>query len=149
MLTQQQVSERLQDRGVDVTQPRLSIAEAIFNSPDPLSVQQIHAWVDSHLPPTSIASIKSALAVLKNSGLIHKLSYQGYPRYKANLEPHINLVCTQCGSVVDTEIGQESVFQLREQISSQSNFQVVWQQVGFYGRCTRCVDSQPRGDSLE
>jgi Fe2+ or Zn2+ uptake regulation protein len=134
MLTQQQVSERLQDRGIDVTQLRLSIAEAIYNSPDPLSVQQIHAWVVSHSVSTSAGSIKSALAVLKKSGLIHKLSYQGCPRYKANLESHIDLVCTQCGSVVDTEIGQESVYQLRKRISSQSNFQVVWQQVGFYGR---------------
>jgi len=149
MLTQQQVSEQLQDRAVNVTQPRLCIAEASYNSPDPLSVQQIHAWVESHSLSTSIASIKSALAVLKNSGLIHKLSYQGCPRYKANLEPHIDLVCTQCGSVANTEIGQESVLQLRKQISSQSNFQVVWQQVGFYGRCTRCVDSQTPGNSLE
>ena len=149
MLTQQQVSEQLRDRGVDVTQPRLCIAEAIYNSPDPLSVQQIHAWVDSHSLSTSIASIKSALAVLKNNGLIHKLSYQGCPRYKANLEPHIDLICTQCGSVVDTEIGRESVIQLRKRISSQSSFQVVWQQVGFYGRCTRCVDSQTQGNSLE
>lgn len=149
MLTQQQVSEQLQDRGVDVTQPRLCIAEAIYNSPDPLSVQQIHAQVDDHLPSTTLASVKSVLAVLQNNGLIQKFRYQDCWRYKANLEPHIDLVCTQCGSVVDTEIGQESVAQLREQISSESNFQVAWQQVGFYGRCTRCVDSQTPGNGLE
>jgi Fe2+ or Zn2+ uptake regulation protein len=49
-----------------------------------------------------------------------------------------------CGTVVDAEMGQETVAELGELISQESDFQVASQRVDFYGWCSGCT---PDGES--
>ena len=135
MLTQQELVERLREWEVRVTPQRLAIAEAVLNSTDHPSVQQIYDRVRDHFPSMTLATIYSTLGVLQRSGLIQELPFQKMSRYEANMEPHVNLVCMQCENVVDTDTGQEIVVRLRNRISRQSDFQVAWQRVDFYGWC--------------
>ena len=139
MLTQQELLGKLRQWGVRVTPQRLAIAEAVLNSTDHPSVQQIQERVCRHFPSTTLATIYSTLGVLEKSGLVQELPFQKMSRYESNLEPHVNLVCTECGAVVDADVGQETVTHLTNRISRQSNFQVTWQRVDFYGRCRRCA----------
>lgn len=143
MVTQQELVERLRRTGVRVTPQRLAIAEAVVNSTDHPSVQQIYNRVRQHFPFMTLATIYSTLGVLENSGLIQELPFQKLSRYEANMEPHVNLVCVQCGNVIDADLGQESVVRLRTQISRHSNFEVAWQRVDFYGWCPRCAAEKP------
>ncbi len=138
-MTQQELVERLREWGVRVTPQRLAIAEATLNSTDHPSVQQIYERVRQHFPSMTLATIYSTLGVLEKSGLIQELPFQKSSRYESNLEPHVNLVCMECGNVVDAEMGQETVVRLRSQIANQSNFEVGWQRVDFYGWCPRCA----------
>lgn len=139
MVTQQQLVEQFRRSGVRVTPQRLAIAEAVVNSTDHPSVQQIYDRVYQHFPSMTLATIYSTLGVLENSGLIQELPFQKQARYEANMEPHVNLVCIKCGNVMDADLGQDAVVRLRSQIARQSNFKVAWQRVDFYGRCTRCI----------
>ncbi len=139
MLTQQELVERLREWEVRVTPQRLAIAEAVLNSTDHPSVQQIYDRVRDHFPSMTLATIYSTLGVLQRSGLIQELPFQRMSRYEANMEPHVNLVCMQCENVVDTNTGQEIVVRLKNRISRQSDFQVAWQRVDFYGLCPSCA----------
>ncbi|MCH7800853.1 MAG: hypothetical protein IIC24_04825, partial [Chloroflexi bacterium] len=56
-----------------------------------------------------------------------------------------NLVCIQCETVIDTDTGQDAILRLRNRISRQSNFQVAWQRVDFYGWCPRCAAAKREG----
>lgn len=138
-MTPQAIAERLREWGVRVTPQRLAIAEAVLNSVDHPSVQQIYERVQTHFPSMTLATIYSTLDVLERSSLIQELPFPQFSRYESNLTPHVNLVCIQCGNVMDASAGEEAVVRLREQVSSESNFQVAWQRVDFHGWCRRCA----------
>ena len=142
MLTQQDLVERLRKWSVRVTPQRLAIAGAVLNSTDHPSVQQIHERVRDQLPSITLATIYSTLGVLQRSGLIQELSFQRMSRYEAIMDPHVNLGCIGCETVMDADAGQEAVVGLRERILDQSNFEVAWQRVDFYGWCPRCASAK-------
>ena len=142
MLTRQQLVDRLRQWSVRVTPQRLAIAEVVVNSTDHPTVQQIYERVRDHFPSMTLATIYSTLGVLERSGLIQELPFQKMARFEANTEPHVNLVCVECGNVMDADAGQDVVVQLRDRISSESNFEVAWQRVDFYGWCPRCASEK-------
>ena len=134
-----EIGEQLRNRGVRLTPQRLAIAEAVINSTDHPSVQQIHERVQDHFPSMTLATIYSTLDVLESGGLKQQLPFAKQSRYESNLNPHVNLVCVQCGNVTDATVGQETVVLLKDQVASLSDFQVAWQRVDFHGRCSRCI----------
>lgn len=138
-MTQQELADRLRRGGVRVTPQRLAIAEAAIHSTDHPTVQQIFERVRQHFPSMTLATIYSTLSVLERSGLIQELPFQKSSRYEANLEPHVNLVCIGCGNVMDADVGHDVVVRLRQQIAQQSDFDVGWQRVDFYGWCPHCA----------
>lgn len=142
-MTQQELVAQLRRGGVRVTPQRLAIAEAVLNSTDHPSVQQIYERVRDHFPSMTLATIYSTLGVLEKSGLIQELPFAKLSRYESNLEPHVNLVCISCGNVVDTDLGREAVVRLKAEIARASNFAVAWQRVDFHGWCRRCAAARP------
>ena len=152
MLTQQQLVERMREWAVRVTPQRLAIAEVVLNSSDHPTVQQIYERVKGHFPSMTLATIYSTLGVLQKSGLIQELPFQKMSRYEPNMEPHVNLVCIGCENVIDAETGsddQDVVVGLRTQIADNSDFEVAWQRVDFYGLCPRCALAKRRGELSE
>lgn len=143
-MNQQEIAEQLREWGVRVTPQRLAIAEAVLNSTDHPSVQQIFDRVRDHFPSMTLATIYSTLNVLERSGLIQELPFPQFSRYESNLEPHVNLVCIKCGNVIDATIGQETVVRLKDQISSLSDFLVTGQRVDFHGWCAGCAADRPQ-----
>ncbi len=135
-MNQQEITVKLGELGVRVTPKRLAIAEAVVNSTDHPSVQQIFERVPDHFPSMTLATIYSTLDVLERSRLIQELPFPQYSRYESNLEPHVNLICIECGNVSDATVGQEMVTRLKSQISNDSSFQVAWQRVDFHGWCS-------------
>ncbi len=152
MLTQQQLVERMREWAVSVTPQRLAIAEVVLNSSDHPTVQQIYERVKGHFPSMTLATIYSTLGVLQKSGLIQELPFQKMSRYEPNMEPHVNLVCIECENVIDADTGnnvQDVVVGLRKQIADNSDFEVAWQRVDFYGLCPLCAAAKRRGELSE
>ena len=139
MTTQEQLVAKLRPLGVRLTPQRLAIAEVVVNSADHPSVKDIYERVKAFFPYVTIATLYSTLTMLEQVGIVRELPFQRQSRYDANLEPHANLVCLGCGTVVDAEMGQETVAELGELISQESDFQVASQRVDFYGWCSGCT----------
>ena len=57
MVTQAELVERMREWGVRVIPQRLAIAEAVLNSTDHPTVQQIHERVRDHFPSITLATI--------------------------------------------------------------------------------------------
>ena len=148
MLTQQELVDRLRTRSVRVTPQRLAIAEAVLNSTDHPTVQQIYERVRDHFPSMTLATIYSTLGVLERSGLIQELPFERMSRYEPNMDPHVNLVCIGCENVMDADAGQEAVVRLRNRILNESDFQVAWQRVDFYGWCPSCSAEKRQKEQL-
>ena len=139
MLTQQELVDRLRARTVRVTPQRLAIAEAVLNSTDHPTVQQIYERVRNNFPSMTLATIYSTLGVLERNGLIQELPFERMSRYEPNMDPHVNLVCIGCENVMDADAGQEAVVRLKNRIVNESDFQIAWQRVDFYGWCPNCA----------
>jgi Fur family peroxide stress response transcriptional regulator len=116
----------------------LAIAEAVLNSSDHPTVQQIHERVQQHFPSMTLATVYSTLGVLSKSGLIQELPFAKQSRYESNVSPHVNLVCVGCGSIADADDSSDIILRLRDEVSSETSFQVMWQRVDFHGWCRAC-----------
>ena len=152
MLDQQELVDRMREWAVRVTPQRLAIAEVVLNSSDHPTVQQIYERVKGHFPSMTLATIYSTLGVLQKSGLIQELPFQKQSRYEPNMEPHVNLVCIECENVIDADTDRDVhdvVVGLRKQIADNSDFEVAWQRVDFYGLCPRWSEAKKRGELSE
>ena len=139
VVTQNELVTRLRTLGIRLTPQRLAIAEVVLNSDDHPSVKDIYQRVTEFFPYVTVATVYSTLALLEEVGIVRHLPFPGHARYDANLAPHANLVCLGCGTVVDAEVGQDMVAELRGAVERESDFQVSGQRVDIYGWCPGCA----------
>jgi Fur family peroxide stress response transcriptional regulator len=136
--SQSEVVNLLKPLGIRLTPQRLAIAEVVINSADHPTVREIFDRVQAFFPYVTIATVYSTLATLEQCGIVRELPFQRHSRYDANLAPHANLVCIVCDSVVDADVGQDTVAELEQLVSTEADFQVASQRVDFYGWCSGC-----------
>ncbi|HLF05403.1 MAG TPA: Fur family transcriptional regulator [Dehalococcoidia bacterium] len=139
MTTQEELVARLRPLGMRLTPQRLAVAEVVVNSGDHPTVKEIYERVREFFPYVTLATVYSTLAVLEQAGIVRELPFPRQSRYDANLTPHANLVCLGCGGVVDAEVGQDTVAELRRLVEQGASFQIASQRVDFYGWCPACV----------
>jgi len=144
--TQEELSVRLKQLGIRLTPQRLAIAEVVVNSGDHPSVKEIFERVKAFFPYVTLATVYSTLDVLERAAIVRELPFQRQSRYDANLSPHANLVCVSCGAVVDADVGQKLVAELRNTLEQETQFEVSSQRVDFYGYCSRCRKDAPPSD---
>ena len=146
MTTQEELSVRLKQLGIRLTPQRLAIAEVVVNSGDHPSVKEIFERVKAFFPYVTLATVYSTLDVLERAAIVRELPFQRQSRYDANLSPHANLVCVSCGAVVDADVGQKLVAELKNTLEQETKFEVSSQRVDFYGYCSRCGKDAPPSD---
>ena len=139
MTSQEELSARLKRLGIRVTPQRLAITEVVINSGDHPSAKEVFERVKAFFPYVTLATVYSTLDVLEQAGIVRGLPFQRLSRYDANLSPHANLVCLVCGTVVDAEVGQNMVVELKTMVEEQAQFKVASQRVDFYGQCSACT----------
>ena len=137
-MTQSYLAVRLKRYGLRLTPQRLAIADIVVSSSDHPSVQLIHERVSKTFPFLTLATVYSTLSLLQDKGLVQELPFQKLSRYDTNLAPHANLVCVSCGMVVDSDIGQDKIERLREELAEKGDFEIASQRVDFYGWCINC-----------
>ena len=84
----------------------------------------------------SLATVYNTLGVLHRSKLIKVIEFEGKEnRYDTNIEPHINLICIECGSISDLEEGCPNS---PERVLEELGFDVTDYRMEYYGVCSRC-----------
>src|SRR5450756_1507935 len=68
-----ELSERLRDRGLRVTQQRVAVLEFLLATPKHPTAEEVGAAVNRIVPPASRASVYNVLHSLKESGPIDEL----------------------------------------------------------------------------
>ena len=139
MTTQSELAARLKQLGIRVTPQRLAIAEVVINSGDHPSAKDVFERVKAFFPYVTLATVYSTLDVLERAAIVRELPFPRQSRYEANLSPHANLVCVGCGMVVDADVGQSVVAELKDLVEKNSEFLITAQRVDFYGWCSGCA----------
>lgn len=137
-MQREEIARRLKRLGIRVTKQRLAVAEALVNSEDHPTAQEVYQRVRAVFPEIALATIYNTIGVLIKCGFIQSLSFGEATRYDANPAPHVNLVCVRCSGIADAP-DDGGVVSLRESLCARVGFQPVSQRIDIYGVCARCA----------
>jgi Fe2+ or Zn2+ uptake regulation protein len=94
--------ERLKEKGLRVTQPRVAVLSCLASSARHPTAEEVGAAVHRLVPSTARASIYNVLHSLKDAGLVAEFVFDdAVVRYDANVGRHHHFVCSGCGAVED------------------------------------------------
>lgn len=139
---EKEMKELLKQSGYRFTGQRSAVLDVIVKHGDyHLSTDEIYNYVRESNPEIGIATVYRTLIILENIGIVMKLDLDdGLSRYELTRENeyhrHHHLICRKCGSV--SEVEEDLLESLEDQILQKNNFLVQDHRVKFYGLCGRC-----------
>jgi len=131
-------SERLRDRGLNVTAPRLAVLAAVEESGGHIDAPAIAAAARQRLGSVSTPAVYDILNALTDARLLRRIQPAGSPaRYETRVgDNHHHLVCRTCGAVEDVEcvVGNAPCLHA----STDAAFPIEEAEITFWGQCERC-----------
>jgi Fur family peroxide stress response transcriptional regulator len=122
----------LREAGLRVTPQRLAIVRQVLGSNHP-TAGEIYEAVHREFPTIGLGTVYATLNTMNERGLLSVLPVVDAVRFDANVAPHANLICTQCGSIVDFEDCDDMLEQLRLRTSHGA------ERLDVYGVCSACA----------
>jgi len=132
------ITSTLSKKGYRLTPQRLMILEAIENSDDHISAEEMYAQVVARYPNVNISTVYRTLDLLKRLELVTETDLGGgrYRYHPSNKGHHHHLVCRQCGTIIDLD---ESLLKpLGEALLEQHNFEADLRHLAISGLCAQC-----------
>jgi Fur family peroxide stress response transcriptional regulator len=142
-LTHQELTQRLQTRGLKCTPQRLAIYEALTASDTHPSAEELYREVKARYPMLSRNTVYQTLEALTNAGLAQAVrSSRSHARYDGNSDAHHHMVCLSCDRVEDFH--DPSLERLAPPSRLRRQYRVLHHRVEFYGYCRSCTVRNPR-----
>lgn len=129
---------KLSEQGYRLTPQRMMILEAIEDSDNHISAEEIYTQVVAKYPRVNISTIYRTLELLKRLGMVTETDLGGgrvryHPLDKGH---HHHLVCQKCGAIIDLD---ESVLSpLKGTLLREYKFIADLRHLGIFGRCLNC-----------
>jgi Fur family transcriptional regulator, stress-responsive regulator len=131
-------SERLRERGLNVTAPRLAVLAVVEELGGHVDASTIAAAARDRLGSVSTPAVYDILNALTDAGLLRRIQPTGSPaRYETRVgDNHHHLVCRTCGTVedVDCVVGSAPCLDA----GADAAFPVEQAEITFWGECERC-----------
>jgi Fur family transcriptional regulator, peroxide stress response regulator len=135
-------TDALQRAGLRLTPQRRAVCEYLAHTEQHPSPYQVYADVTQAHPEISRATIYNTLNTLQQLGAIVELSFgAGHTHYDTNPEPHINLICLRCHTIVDYA-GELALDETSQRIFRETGFQSAAAKVDLVGFCTECREQR-------
>ena len=129
--------EALRRKGYKATPQRIAVCRFVLNSRDHPTAQQVYEQVKKIHPTVSLATVYKTLEVLKSLDLIQEINLpQGQARFDSYMKPHINLICLQCGNIVDLD--ETAAIEETRKVAAAAKFKPKGQRIDIFGICERC-----------
>jgi Fur family peroxide stress response transcriptional regulator len=134
--TKEQIIKLFRNAGYRLTRQRIAVIDQIAERSDHPSVRQLYDEILQQRLTMSLATIYNTLETLVELDLIREIDFEhGDNRYDTNLSPHINLICTICGSIIDYKIDMPVAPQ---EIEKSMGFATTEYRLEYRGICKRC-----------
>ena len=125
-------------RGLPVTVQRRTIIEAVLESAEHPSAEEVYLRVKDRLTNVSRSTVYRALETMVGLGALRRLNHSGVAvRYDPRLSRHHHLVCSRCNKVLDYENQSLDVLPLPR--TGLDGFQIDDFSVHFAGICAECA----------
>jgi Fur family transcriptional regulator, stress-responsive regulator len=137
MSTSRAASERLRERGLNVTAPRLAVLAAVEELGGHVDAGAIAAAARDRLGSVSTPAVYEILNALTDAGLLRRIQPAGSPaRYETRVgDNHHHLVCRTCGAIEDVDCVVGSAPCLHPVDAA---FPAEEAEITFWGQCERC-----------
>jgi len=133
------IIETLRKKGYKATPQRIAICRFALRSRDHPTAQRIYDEVKKVHPTVSLATVYKTLQILTEQSLIQELDLPAsQARFDSYVEPHINLVCLQCGNIRDFD--DSTAREMVERVTAKAEFTRTGQRIDIYGICKTCRD---------
>jgi Fe2+ or Zn2+ uptake regulation protein len=124
--------------GPGLTKQRNAVLQAIRESNEHLTANEVFEGARRILPGISFATVYNSLRYLRNEGLIGEVRFgMESTRYDRTLTRHDHAICSGCGSLVDIDLPIPDDF-IREG-ERLSKFKAESMEVVLRGLCPGCV----------
>lgn len=134
---------RCRKRGIAVTPQRLAVVQALLDSENHPSTDEIYAAVRRRHPHVSLATVHRILEQFCTVGEARKVTLlHDVARYDGNVEPHHHVLCVGCRRVQDIEIPE--VEKLLDGRNSLGQFALLRCSVEIEALCKRCQLAEKR-----
>lgn len=136
------VIRALRGRGYKATPQRIAVGRVILMSRDHPTAQAVYGEVKKIYPTVSLSTVYKTLKILKEVGLVQELNFPGdRTRFDSAIDPHINLVCLNCGRILDAE--NSGIQEIVDWVSEEENFTATGHRFDIYGICQSCSKGEP------
>lgn len=134
------ILEEIKKIGYRITKHRKTIIDYIAQRKDHPSVKQIYNEIKINDPKISLATVYNTLNLLVKIKFLKEIEFEDKDnRYDTNLSPHLNLICSKCGSIVDFE------YELPvspEVVRKKNGFLTREYRIEYHGVCTNCAKKE-------
>lgn len=130
--------EQMKGRGLKLTPQRRAIVDVL------VELKHLHPGADivyregrKRMKGLSLSTVYATLHEFCRRGLIRRLEFDRVEnRFELSMEEHVNLVCRECGRIIDFEVPFSSD---PLKIERETGFQVQDKRIEYYGHCLNCA----------
>ncbi|ADL51578.1 ferric uptake regulator, Fur family [Clostridium cellulovorans 743B] len=137
------ILQYLKEKGYKLTHQRKVVLEVIIdNVGNHLTVEELYELVKKQYPDIGLATVYRTIQLLEEMGLVLRLEldHHGIARYElvneAENHQHHHLICNRCKKV--TEVEEDHLEILENEIEKKYNFKIENHSLKFYGLCEEC-----------
>ncbi len=121
-----------------LTKQRELILDRLKNTTSHPTAVEVYDEVRSQMPNISLGTVYRNLDILSKQGLIRKIETCGeQKRFDGNIDPHLHIMCTDCGRVRD--VHDEFNLDLGELTNIETDFKITGVRLELLGICPGCA----------
>jgi Fur family ferric uptake transcriptional regulator len=126
-----------------MTHQRRVILNAVENSHDHPTADEIYEKVRETLPRISMGTVYRNLDLLASGGVIQRLG-PGRPqmRFDGNIKDHYHITCIRCGAIEDVSVApsNNSLENLENALGNLTKYGIFGHSLEFFGLCSECLE---------
>lgn len=137
----------LEAAGKRATPQRYAVCQALVEHGGHPTVAEIFERVRATFPMISQATVYNTVDTLRELGLVWPLeiSTDEHTHYDLDPQAHVNVVCTRCGTIVDTHA--LALDALLAEVGTQTGYTLVpANTLVVYGLCVECQKARQRAE---
>ena len=125
------------EKKLKLTPQRIAVYKFLQSTIEHPSAETIYKALQPEYPTMSLATVYKALKTLVEVNLVQEINVgEGNFRYDGKICPHPHIQCLNCGKVDD--VNGICFNDLNDKIKNFTDYEVVANQVYFYGICKCC-----------
>lgn len=145
MVTREELSSILRNRGFRITPQREKILDIFYSLPEGehLSAEDLQNILRRESSDISLATSYRTLKLLASLGVLRELAFaedhKHYELARFDAESgvqHQHIICVECG--LTEEFTSIEVFEACVDIAAKTNFELIDAQLKLFGRCQQC-----------